>query len=262
MRVETALEGGRQYTVSPLFDSLLAKLIVTSSSYRSALQLARWAIEETRIVGCRTNQAFLMALLDIQPVREGKSNILTIQENFEALYSATQQFEDALRAKGDRTSEEATSSMEDAAKIERPVGSEELLAHITGVVISIKVSAGDKITAGQELVILGAMKMEHSVRSAYNGVVAKLAVTQGQQVNAGDALLFTYSDGDGSSSNTHDLVETESPEKLRPELMELNERKAFLRYAGRKEDVAKRHANGYLTGREKSRLTCRQRFIH
>lgn len=251
VRVETALEGGRQYAVSPLFDSLLAKLIVSSSSYGSALRLARWAIDETRIVGCRTNQAFLMALLDFRTVQEGKSNILTIQENFEALYIATQQFEDALSAKGDRTSEEATTSpVEDGAKIERPAGSEELLALVTGIVLSVKVREGDKIAAGQELVVLEAMKMEHSVRSAYNGTVVKVAVTQGQQVNAGDALIFTSSDDDSSSTNTHDLVETENPEKLRPELTELNERKAFLRYAGREEDVAKRHANGYLTGRE------------
>ncbi len=251
VRVETALEGGRQYAVSPLFDSLLAKLIVTSSSYGSALRLARRAIDETRIVGCRTNQAFLMALLDFRSVQEGKSNILTIQENFEALYIATQQFEDALSAKGDRTSEEATTSpVEDGAKIERPAGSEELLALVTGIVLSVKVREGDKIAAGQELVVLEAMKMEHSVRSAYNGTVVKVAVTQGQQVNAGDALIFTSSDDDSSSTNTHDLVETENPEKLRPELTELNERKAFLRYAGREEDVAKRHANGYLTGRE------------
>lgn len=262
VRVETALEGGRQYAVSPLFDSLVAKLIVTSSSYESALRLARWAIDETRIVGCRTNQAFLMALLELRTVQEGKSNILTIQDNFEALYSATQRFEDALRAKqGDRTSsDEATSLIKgDAAKVERPPGSDELPALVTGVVISVKVSEGDKITAGQELVILEAMKMEHSVRSAYNGVVAKVAVTQGQQVTAGDALLFTISDGDDdnnnsasttTTNNTHDPAETENPEELRPELTELNERKAFLRYAGREEDVAKRHANGYLTGRE------------
>ncbi|KAK5551539.1 hypothetical protein LTR46_010356 [Exophiala xenobiotica] len=250
VRVETALEGGRQYTVSPLFDSLLAKLIVTSSSYDSALRLARWAINETTIVGCRTNQAFLMALLDFPTVQTGKSNILTIQENFEALHVATQQFEDALLAKGDRTSEEATSLVEDAAKVERPAGSEELLALVTGIILSVKVSEGDKVTAGQELVVLEAMKMEHSVRSTYNGTVAKVAVTQGQQVNAGDALLFISSDNDSSFTSTHDLVETENPEKLRPELTELNERKAFLRYAGREEDVAKRHANGYLTGRE------------
>jgi acetyl/propionyl-CoA carboxylase alpha subunit/acetyl-CoA carboxylase carboxyltransferase component len=254
VRVETALEGGRKYAVSPLFDSLLAKLIVTASSYKSALRLARWALDETRIEGCRTNQAFLMALLDIQTVQEGKSNILTIQENTEALYSATKQFEDVLRAKGDHTSEEATSPKEDAAKVERPTGSEELLAQLTGVVLSVKVSKGDKIVAGQELVVLEAMKMEHSVRSACNGVVAKLAVTQGQQVNAGDALLFIRSDGDSSSTNTHNIAETENPETLRPELMELNERKAFLQYAGREEDVAKRHANGYLTGRENLEL--------
>ncbi|KAJ9607531.1 hypothetical protein H2200_007609 [Cladophialophora chaetospira] len=250
VRVETALEGGRPYAVSPLFDSLLAKLIVTSTSYESALRLARWAIDETKIVGCRTNQAFLLALLDFQPVKEGKSNILTIQENFDALYKATQQLEDTLRAKGDGNSEEATLPQKDAAKVERPAGSEELPALVTGLVLSIKASEGDKITAGQELVVLEAMKMEHSVRSAYNGVVAKVAVTQGQQVNAGDALLFISSDGADSATNTQDLTEAENPEELRPELTELNERKAFLQYAGREEDVAKRHANGYLTGRE------------
>ena len=250
VRVETALEAGRRYAVSPLFDSLLAKLIVTSSSYESALRLARWAISETVIVGCQTNQAFLMALLDLPTVQEGKTHILTIQENFEALFSATQHSEDTLRARTDHHSEEATSSREEVAKVERPAGSDELLALVTGVVVSIKVSRGDKITAGQELVVLEAMKMEHSVRSAYDGVVAKVAVTQGQQVTAGDALLFTSLDGDGSSANRSDLAETEDPEKLRPELTELNERKSFLRYAGREEDVAKRHATGYLTGRE------------
>ncbi|KIW18285.1 hypothetical protein PV08_02573 [Exophiala spinifera] len=250
VRVETALDGSRQHAVSPLFDSLLAKLIVTSSSYESALRLARWAIDETRIVGCRTNQAFLMALLDLPAVQDGKSNILTIQENFEALYSSTQKFEDTLQAKAGRTLEESASPTGDAAKVERPPGSEELLAHLTGVVLSIKVNEGDKITAGQELAILAAMKMEHSVRSDSNGTVAKVAVTPGQQVNAGDALLFTISDGDTSSGRAQDPAEAENPEELRPELTELNERKAFLQYAGRDEDVAKRHANGYLTGRE------------
>ena len=249
VRVETALEGGRQYTISPLFDSLLAKLIATASSYESTLRLARQAIEETQIVGCRTNQAFLMALLDFHHVQENKSNILTIQENSNALYSATQQLEDSLQTREAATEEDA-SPKRDAAKVERPADSEELLAHLTGVVLSIKVSEGDKVTAGQELAVLEAMKMEHSVQSVCNGVVAKLAVVQGQQVNAGDALLFITSDGDDWTSNTHDLAETEDPEQLRPELIELNERKAFLRYAGRDEDVAKRHANGYLTGRE------------
>ncbi|KAK5048908.1 hypothetical protein LTR84_005328 [Exophiala bonariae] len=250
VRVETALEGGRQYAVSPLFDSLLAKLIVTSSSYESALRLARRSIDETRIVGCRTNQAFLMALLDFPIVQEGKSNILTIQENFAALYSATQKFEDELRVKVDSNSEETTSVTKDAPKVERPAGSEELLALVTGVILSITVREGDKVTAGQELVVLEAMKMEHSVQSAYNGVVAKVAVKEGQQVTAGDALVFINSDGDSPSTSTQDLAEAEDPQKLRPELTELNERQAFLRYAGREDNVANRHANGYLTGRE------------
>ena len=98
VRVETAVEGGRPYAVSALFDSLLAKVIVTAPSYDAAIRLARRAIEEMRIVGCKTNQAFLMALLDHRAVLENKSNILTIQEHFEALYSSTQHFEDVLKA--------------------------------------------------------------------------------------------------------------------------------------------------------------------
>ena len=248
VRVETALEGGRSYAVSPLFDSLLAKVIVTASSYESALRLARRVIGETRIVGCRTNQPFLMALLDSRVVQEGRSNILTIQENVESLYKDTSKLESELQAGSDQSMEESTAAQQDSAKIERPPDSEELTAHLTGVVLSIKVNEGDKVTAGQELVVLEAMKMEHSVRSACNGVVAKLAISQGQQVNAKDPLLFIKSDG--SASADAQVAEAEDPNKLRPELEELNERKAYSKYAGREKDIEKRHANGYLTGRE------------
>ncbi|PPJ52821.1 hypothetical protein CBER1_11298 [Cercospora berteroae] len=250
VRVETAIEGGREYTVSPLFDSLLAKLVVTSSGYSSAIQLARWAVAQTTIIGCGTNQAFLMALLDMQVVRESRHNILTIQENVENLYSSTQQNMEVLREKADKISKTATSASKTAPKVERPAGSEELLAHLTGVVFSLKVSEGDKVSVGQELVVLAAMKMEHSVQSAHNGVVAKIPVTQGQQINSGEALIFIMPDEGDASANASDAIETEDPEVLRPELEELNERKAAVRYAGRKKDVEKRHANGYLTGRE------------
>src|ERR1700761_1019349 len=143
-----------------------------------------------------------MALLDFQPVRQGKSNILTIQENFETLYSATQRLEDSLQVNTDRDFEETPSPVNEAAKVERPEGSEELLALVTGVVLSVKVREGDKVTAGQELVVLEAMKMEHSVRTAYSGLVVKVAVTQGQQVNAGDPLVFIGPDSDAASTGT------------------------------------------------------------
>lgn len=248
IRVETALEGSRNYKVSPLFDSLLAKLIVTAPSYDAAIRLARRAIEETSIIGCKTNQPFLMALLDSKTVREGRSNILTIQENTEPLYTATQQFEDQLLVEHGGKTEDATAAQE-TTKVEKPTDSEELPAHLTGYVLALKVKEGDKITAGQELVVLEAMKMEHSVRSTANGVVVKLAVDQGQQVNAGDPLLFVRTDG-GESASGNAVLEEEDPNELRPELKELNERNAFLKYSAREADVKKRHDNGYLTGRE------------
>lgn len=249
VRVETAIDGGRHYAVSPLFDSLLAKLIVTSSSYGSAIRLARLAIAETSIIGCKTNQAFLMALLDLPTVRQGRSDILTIQENTKSLYKATQQLVDTLQAKDDRASDKTSANSAQMRKVEGPIGTEGLPAIITGYVFLLKVKEGEQITIGQELAILVAMKMEHSVRSEHNGVVAKLAVAEGQQVNAGDALLF-IKPGNDLSNGTNATLEAEDPEMLRPELIELNERRAKARYSARAEDIAKRHANGYLTARE------------
>ncbi|MGK2880216.1 MAG: biotin carboxylase N-terminal domain-containing protein [Mycobacterium sp.] len=68
----------------------------------------------------------------------------------------------------------------------KPAGS--LMAPMPGSVIRLPVSAGDTVTAGQALVVLEAMKMEHTIASPIDGIVAELSVEVGQQVSTGDAL--------------------------------------------------------------------------
>jgi biotin carboxyl carrier protein len=50
------------------------------------------------------------------------------------------------------------------------------------------------------LVVLEAMKMEHDVRAADDGVVQSVPVEPGQQVNAGDVLVVVDAQQEGASA--------------------------------------------------------------
>jgi propionyl-CoA carboxylase alpha chain len=56
-------------------------------------------------------------------------------------------------------------------------------------VLAVQVANGDRVAAGQPLVTLEAMKMEHPVRAPGEGTVTELRVTAGSQVDAGDVLV-------------------------------------------------------------------------
>ena len=56
-------------------------------------------------------------------------------------------------------------------------------------VIALKVKVGDKVKAGQEVVILEAMKMENSITSDVAGTIKQILVQEGDNV-ATDAILI------------------------------------------------------------------------
>jgi 3-methylcrotonyl-CoA carboxylase alpha subunit len=61
-------------------------------------------------------------------------------------------------------------------------------APLPGVVVKIGVQEGERVDAGQPLIVLEAMKMEHHVTAPHGGTVRRLACTVGQQVQAGLVL--------------------------------------------------------------------------
>ncbi|MGV0801157.1 acetyl-CoA carboxylase biotin carboxyl carrier protein subunit, partial [Mycolicibacterium elephantis] len=63
-----------------------------------------------------------------------------------------------------------------------------LLAPMPGSVLRIGAAVGDRVHAGQPLVWLEAMKMEHTVTAPADGVLAELNVEPGQQVDVGTVL--------------------------------------------------------------------------
>ena len=63
------------------------------------------------------------------------------------------------------------------------------VAQMPGKVIDLRVKVGDRVSAGDTLLVLEAMKMEHPLRTMEAGVVTEVRVVQGEQVEAGTLLL-------------------------------------------------------------------------
>ena len=64
-----------------------------------------------------------------------------------------------------------------------------LIAPMPGKVIDVKVKKGKKVKAGDTLVILEAMKMEHSIKAAEEGTVSELLISVNDQVENGALLM-------------------------------------------------------------------------
>ncbi|HTZ42435.1 MAG TPA: biotin carboxylase N-terminal domain-containing protein [Jatrophihabitans sp.] len=80
-----------------------------------------------------------------------------------------------------------------------PTGS--LLAPLPGSVLRLAVAAGDRVRRGQPLLWIEAMKMEHPVAAAEDGVIGELPVGPGSQVAVGDLLaVIVPADGAGAAA--------------------------------------------------------------
>ena len=64
-----------------------------------------------------------------------------------------------------------------------------LSAPMPGKILSFSVKAGDKVTKGQPLAVMEAMKMEHTIAAPADGVVEELLYAPGDQVTEGSELL-------------------------------------------------------------------------
>ena len=68
-------------------------------------------------------------------------------------------------------------------------GRQQLMAPMPGKVVRVLVAAGQKVEAGQGLLVIEAMKMQNEVRSPKSGTIEKVA-REGQTVNAGEILAI------------------------------------------------------------------------
>ncbi len=64
-----------------------------------------------------------------------------------------------------------------------------LTAPMPGRIVAVNVADGEKVKAGQSLIVLEAMKMEHIIAAPSDGIVSAVRFAAGDQVNEGDELL-------------------------------------------------------------------------
>ncbi len=65
---------------------------------------------------------------------------------------------------------------------------ERVTSPLPGKVISVTAKAGDKISEGDELCVIEAMKMENPIVATASGTVATVSVSTGQALKAGDPI--------------------------------------------------------------------------
>ncbi|MGB0467906.1 MAG: acetyl-CoA carboxylase biotin carboxylase subunit [Pontibacterium sp.] len=68
-------------------------------------------------------------------------------------------------------------------------GDASLAAPMNGAVVAVLVEKGQEVTAGQTLVIMEAMKMEHSISAPHDGTISEIFFAEGDLVNEGAELI-------------------------------------------------------------------------
>jgi biotin carboxyl carrier protein len=97
-------------------------------------------------------------------------------------------------SEGQRTAPQAQIShpvkpVEISSPTDQDKSSNHVTAPIPGVITDIKVNVGDTVSYGQELCVLEAMKMKNSIRAGQDGVIAKINISVGQQIQQSNVLM-------------------------------------------------------------------------
>jgi acetyl-CoA carboxylase carboxyltransferase component len=119
-------------------------------------------------------------------------------------------------------------------------------------VVQWLVAPGTNVNAGDVLVILEAMKMEHEIRASQAGCVGELYFQAGETVAEGEVLCALMPVADAVLQPVVPAASAAASPSAeeRADLQKLQARLAFTQDAARPEAVAKRHAMGLRTARE------------
>ncbi len=283
VRVDTFGYAG--YRTSPRYDSLLAKLIVhvRSGGLPEVAAKGYRALCEFRIDGVSTNLPALQNLLKLPLFLEGAIDTRFIERHAAQIVASDISHQRLYQEGGARAAtpkragaqidrsdplavlrhgrDEAAGGTEadvstgadgdsDSGYVasDGPEGCVPLPAPIQGTVVSVSVAVGDRVAAGQALLVMEAMKMEHVIEAATSGVVRELGVAPGDSLFEGQPLLFIEpTDVQGSAQQADEAIDLD---RIRPDLAEVLARQAITRDEARPDAVAKRRKTGQRTARE------------
>ena len=124
----------------------------------------------------------------------------------------------------------------------------QITAPMAATVAHVAAAAGQAVRAGQVLLIVEAMKMEHELRAAADGCVLEVRVRAGELVAEGDVLVRL--DSQPIAAVAQAAAPAPEVAAVRSDLRQVLERQAFTLDAARAGAIAKRHALGLRSARE------------
>jgi acetyl-CoA/propionyl-CoA carboxylase biotin carboxyl carrier protein len=203
-------------TVPQAYDSLIGKLIVTGATRRQALQRAARALAEFEVDGVPTVLPFHRAVVG-DPAFAAPDGTLRVHTRWiETEFSGSLAAQDPASASDPADRETLTvevdgkrlavivpgrtaaASGRTAAAPDRPrraarrarsePAGNELVTPMQGTIIKIAVTDGQQVKAGDVVVVLEAMKMEQPLNAHRDGTIASLSVEIGQSLTSGEAI--------------------------------------------------------------------------
>lgn len=87
------------------------------------------------------------------------------------------------------SSSAASSDSASSSKQATPAAGKPVVAPLPGTINEIKVKVGDKVNAGDTVVVLEAMKMQNNIDAETSGTIASINVNKGDAVMEGDTLV-------------------------------------------------------------------------
>ncbi|MGE0484255.1 MAG: carboxyl transferase domain-containing protein [Gammaproteobacteria bacterium] len=247
IRVDTAAHTG--YSVHPAFDSLLAKLIVSSEGgdFARAVARARRAAAEFVIAGSATNLPLLRALLEHPAFVAGGMHTAFVERHAAALAEAAHALAPPALAG-------AANRAPSAAAVAVPAGATVVGAPMRGSVVSIAVAPGQAVRRGAVVALLEAMKMHHEVVAPVSGTIGEVLAAPGDVVDEGAVLAFvTADDAAEDGPATVAAIDLEAP---RADLDEVVAMHGLGLDANRPQAVAKRRKQHSRTARENVEDLC------
>jgi geranyl-CoA carboxylase alpha subunit len=225
VRVDHALESGTDIT--PHYDSLLAKFVAHAPTRAAARAKLAAALDDTLTLGLPTNKGYLAAILRNAAFAEGRATTALLAEYLADWKSpvADEAFARALYATAGAAGFGEWGGWSNAGRLELPSApyvregatlhfardghsfswrdptmdppakrtagfdGNGLSAPMNGRVVAIHARAGDRVQPGQALVVLEAMKMEHTLAAPAALRVKAVHVVKGAQVAPGKLLL-------------------------------------------------------------------------
>ncbi len=204
VRVDAGFRNGD--TIGGNFDSLLAKLIVTGSTRKEAIERARRALAEFEVEGLATAIPFHRAILN-DPAFTDNFKIYTsyIENEFNnqiPQFTTTQSDAQTRAASEHLVAEINGKRFEVLLHAAAPVvkrhrakpamsglsGGTGLKSPMQGTVVKIAVEVGEKVEVGQLILVLEAMKMEQPIMAHRSGIIANLQTVIGNSVSSGATL--------------------------------------------------------------------------